>query len=102
MTIIYELKTFYTKLKIFGETFVKNNSKNCIIEIDGIEREICENLELDKDLQKNRTIKIKLKEIRTITDMSFMFCGKDIPILSIDISWDTKNIINMSRMFKLS
>ena len=49
---------------------------------------------------KNNKLKIILKGINNVTDMSFMFDGCKSLLSLPDISkWDTNKVINMSRMF---
>ena len=101
MSIIYRIGDFDTDIKLFGEEFVKNNKKKCVLIIDGKEHEICEIMDRD-DLTciKKNILKIKLKEIETITDMSYMFSKCDTLIDLPDISeWDTSNVNNMKYMF---
>ena len=51
-------------------------------------------------MRKNDKLKIKLKEIKTITDMSYMFCGCSSLISIPDISnWNTSKVENMSFLF---
>ena len=80
------------KVKIFGETFVKNNKENCKIIYNNKKYEIKEYI---NDIDKNKDeIKIKLKGINKITNMSYMFSGCNALTSLPDISkWDTKNII---------
>ena len=40
-------------IKIFGNTFVKNNKNKCSIIIDGTELELCSNVNLEK-IPKNK------------------------------------------------
>ena len=99
--IIYRLGDFDSEIKLFGEEFVKNNKKKCVLIIDGKEHELCENMYRD-DLTciKRNILKIKLKEIETITDMSYMFSNCCTLIDLPDISeWDTSNVNNMKCMF---
>ena len=56
-------------------------------------------------MEKKEKLEINLKEIKTITNMSYMFCdgwlkGCDKLISLPDISeWDTKDVTDMSNMF---
>ena len=90
------------KFRIFGENFVKNNNDKCILIIDGKERKLMETIEKSeiKNIKKN-ILKIKLRETKTITDMSYMFqkCSNliDLPDIS---NWDTSSVTNMKSMFE--
>ena len=101
MTIIYRIGDFDTDIKLFGDEFVKNNKKKCVLIIDGKEHELCGNMDRnDLTCIKKNILKIKLKEIETITDMSYMFSKCDTLIDLPDISeWDTSNVNNMKYMF---
>ena len=98
MTIIYNIdKEFIT---IFGTTFVRNNKYNCYLIINGEQRELCDYLIKSKIKIENNQLKIKLIEIKHITNMSWMFCNCRSLVSLPDISkWNTANVINMSRMF---
>ena len=101
MTVIYRLGDFDSEIKLFGEKFVENNKKKCVLIIDGKEHELCENMDReDLTCIKKNILKIKLKETETITDMSYMFSNCCTLIDLPDISeWDTSNVNNMKCMF---
>ena len=62
-------------IKLFGEEFVQNNKKNCKIIYQGKELELTEYIDINKiELNEDKTLEIKLKGIKSITDMSGMFC----------------------------
>ena len=121
----YTLKN-YNEIKIFGKEFVKNNKNNCRVIIEGKEQEISENLEINNNI-KNGELKITLKEINIIENMSHLFSGcfslkeiegikefitkfvTDVSYIFNDCSnlkllpelkWDTRNITDMSCMFR--
>jgi len=58
-------------LFIFGYFFAENNKNKCKIIIDNNEYEIRDKFVVKN--YKNNKLKIKLKGINNITDMSFMF-----------------------------
>ena len=60
------------EIKLFGEKFIKNNKNNCKIIIENKEHDLIEYLKINKN---EKILKIKLKEIKTITNMSYMFDG---------------------------
>ena len=96
MTIIYKINYEY-KIKIFGNEFIKNNKKKCKIIMENKEYNIFEFLNVKNRYQT--ILKIKLKEIKTITNMSSMFSGCN-SLISLDTSnWNMNNVINMSSMF---
>ena len=104
MTIIYEVEDYNKTIRIFGENFVKNNKNNCKLIINGKEQEIAEYLTIDDNIKKiiiEKFLIIRLKEIKTITDMSclFSFCFslKSLPNIS---KWNTENVINMRSLFR--
>ena len=92
---------FSKKIKIFGENFVKNNKDLCKLYIFGEEYELCSYFN-KKEIRLNKDkLKIKLRGINNVIDLSGMFeeCSS---LLSLpDISkWNTSNnIINMRKMF---
>ena len=87
------------KIRIFGDTFVKNNKSNFQMIIND------KNYELDsfyiiKNVKENEILQIKLKQIRKITNLSGMFEGCFDLIELHDISkLKTNNINNMEGMF---
>ena len=92
--IIYKSKE-KGKIKIFGYDFVKNNKDKCKIIYNNKEYELTEYFNnIDNEL------KIKLKGITKITNMSCMFYNCSSLSSLPDISkWNTSNVTNMSYMF---
>ena len=85
------------EIKLFGEKFIENNKNNCKIIIDNKEQDLIEYLKINKN---EKILKIKLKEIKTITNMSYMFDGcKSLTSLPDISNWNTNNVTNMSFMF---
>ena len=83
-------------IKIFNEQFVENNYKKCKIIFEEKEYDLTSYLELTR---KSDTLKLQLKEIETITDMSCMF-HQCLLLETVNASlWDTVHVENMSRMF---
>ena len=96
MIIIYKIEG-KNKIQLFGSKFIENNKNNCKIIINNKELNIVEYLNVNKE---DKILKIKLKEIKLITDMSNMFYNCESLISLPDISnWNTHNVINMSFMF---
>ena len=96
MEIIYDNKDNKKIISAFGYEFVKNNKNNCKIIIDNKEVELCEKL----NIENQKEIRIKLKEIKMITNLSSIFyeCSSlsSLPDIS---NWDTTNVTNMNCMF---
>ena len=84
------------EIKLFGEKFIENNKNNCKIIIDNKEQDLIEYLKINKN---EKILKIKLKEIKTITNMSYMLDGCNSVTSLPDISnWNTNNVTNMTCM----
>ena len=97
MTIIYKIEIGNIRIKLFGEEFIKNNKNNCKIILNNKEFNIFEYLSVDKN---NEILKIKLKEIKAITNMSHMFSDcKSLQSLTDISNWNTINVTDMSYMF---
>ena len=88
-----------SKNKLFGQRFVKNNTNNCKIIINGKEKELVLFYDIEK-LEENGMLEIKLKGINKIKNMSCMFCGC-LSLLSLpDISkWNTYNVTDIGYIF---
>ena len=79
------------EIKLFGEKFIENNKNNCKIIIDNKEQDLIEYLKINKN---EKILKIKLKEIKTITDMSYMFSGcNSLESLTYISNWNTNNLL---------
>ena len=98
MTIIYKINKNEDKLKLFSQTFIKNNKENCYLIINGEKSELKENIDINK--REVNKLEVKLFETKTITNMSYIFydCGSLQSLPDIN-KWDTKSITNMSYMF---
>ena len=78
--------------------YKKKLKDNCYLIMNEQKKELCEYIELNN--KEKDILKLKLIEIKPITDMSCMFSGCDSLTFLPDISiWDTKNVTNMSEMF---
>ena len=95
--IIYKIKGKHI-INIFGSDFVKNNKNICKMIIDNKEYKLTQKYNVEK--YNNDKIKIKLKGIDNVTNMSYMFneCTSLSSLLDIS-KWNTKNATNMSYMF---
>ena len=100
ITIKYKIG-FDKEIKLFGQNFVENNKQKCKMIIDGKENEICSYYKLDdNNYKKDKILEIKLRGIKNITNMSYMFYNFESLTSLPDISkWDTSNVTNMSYMF---
>jgi surface protein len=128
LSMLYKNNNNDKKIRIFGKEFVKNNESNChlIINNERINK-LCEFIEY-KNMENMKNMKITLIEIKTITDMSYMFSecsslvslaemdnfnlinvnnirnmfNKCISLVSLDIisNWNISNINDMSGLFK--
>ena len=99
MTIYYNVGD-YNYIRIFSKHFVENNKNNCKIVIKGKESELCEYIDKNEIETKDNTLEIKLREIKSITDMSYMFfeCRRLYYISDIS-NWNTCKVTNMNYMF---
>ena len=96
INLIYNIKE--EEINIFGSEFVKNNKNICKMIIDNKEYEITERYNIIS--KKINKLKIKLKGINNVTNMSYMFYGCSSLSSLPDISkWNTNNITNISYMF---
>ena len=98
ISIVYNIKKNDNFIKLFGEKFVNNNIDKCKIIINNKEYKICENFYL-KNNNVNK-LNVKLKGIKNITDMSYMFHGCKSLIELPDLAeWNISDITDMSYMF---
>ena len=96
MIIEYIIKN-KNKIKIFGKEFITNNKDNCKMIIENKEQEIIEYLNFNEN---DKILKIKFKEIKTITNMSYMFSYCESLTSLSDISkYNTNKVNNMSYIF---
>ena len=95
INIIYHRTGKY--IKIFGHEFVINNKNKCKMIIDNNEYELTEKYNVKG---YNNKIKIILKGIDNITNMSYMFYECSSLLSLPDISnWDTNSVTDMCYMF---
>jgi len=102
ISIIYNIdkkdEEYNKYINIFGIVFVENNKDKCKMIIDNKEYEITDRYNIENF--NNNELKIKLKEINNVTDMSYMFyCCYLLSSLSDISKWNTSNVTNMSFMF---
>ena len=100
MTIIYNINKNEDEIKLFGDKFVGNNKDNCFLLIEGKKENLRSYWCLNKNQKEKSFFEVKLIEIRTITNMSYMFSWCNSLNNLLDLSdWDTKNVTDMSWMF---
>ena len=101
INIIYKIKKYYpweNEIKLFGSEFVKNNKDICKMIIDNK----VYNIERFYNVKNysNNILKIILKGINNITNISYMFYECLLLSSLPDIStWNTNNITDMKYMF---
>ena len=94
---LYNKNKSKSKIRLFGNEFVKKNKNNCSLIIDGNIIELTEFYQIE-NVDKNFNISL-LKE-NEITDMSKMFYDCDIlSSISNNSKWKTDRVTNMSYMF---
>ena len=97
INIIYDIND-ENKIKIFGSKFVANNKNICKMIIDNKGYEITDHYNIKS--KNDKKLKIKLKGINNVTDISYMFFGCSSLSSLPDISkWNSNNVNNMSYMF---
>ena len=99
ITIIYKINNNH-KLKVFDKKFVEKNKKYCKIIYDNKAYDLNEYFIIDNIKHNKDIIKIKLKGISKVTDMSYMFClcTSLLEVPDID-KIDTINIESMESLF---
>ena len=99
INIIYNIKE-ENNIRIFGSEFVKNNKNICKMIIDNKEYEITEEYNIKNNNNNNNKLKIILKGIDNVTDMSYVFDGCSSLSSLPDISkWNTNKVTDMIYIF---
>ena len=89
----------YQRIQLFGYEFVENNKDICKLIIKNKEYKLNEYINI-KNIKNTKLIKIRLKGINKIEDISYMFNGcKELYGIYNNSIWNIKNIINMDKMF---
>ena len=98
LVIKYHISNNDKNLNIFGSEFVKRNKYLCKIIHEDKEYELTDIFKIEN--YNNNYLKIKLKGLKNITDMSYMFynCSSLLSIINKN-NFDFKNITNMSSAF---
>ena len=102
INIIYKVDNNDNEIKIFGHDFVERNRNKCNIIYEDKEEELKEYMKVNTSWfsKKINKLKIKLKGIINISNMSCMFKGCSSLTSLPDISkWNTYYVTNMSFMF---
>ena len=99
MNIIYDIKDINdTRIRLFGENFVKLNKDNCFLLINEKKYELCEFYDC-KNINNSETLEVDLIEVNKITKMSFMFCECNNLIFFDLNKFDTSEIYYINNMF---
>ena len=88
-------------IRILGDNFLKNNKDNYEMIINGKKSELKTFFNInDMKIRKN-ILEVKLREIKPVTDLSYMFCNCTSLLSLSDISkWNTTNVTSMKGMFQ--
>ena len=99
MLIRYSINKYERTIRIFGDTFVKNNKKNCKIIYNGKEKELNSFITIEENNVKD-IIEINLILYKKMANMSYMFydCSSLSSLSDID-NLNTNNVTDMSYMF---
>ena len=98
ITIQYSI-TNSERIRLFGVKFVENNKDLCRIIINNQEHYLGEYY-ITNNKYEFEKLEIKLKGIKNITNMSYMFYNCESLSSLPDISkWDTKKVTNMKYLF---
>jgi surface protein len=97
--IKYKIKKGDTKVKIFGEHFVKTNRNNCRIICDKKEYNLMEYFDIENYNNDKNILELELKINENLTDMSYMFDNCNT-LLYLSSNYNTNEVNNMSYMFK--
>ena len=101
MTIIYEFEKVKNneEIRIFGNEFVKNNKNKLRLIINGIHKELKESINI-KDIYNKNRIRVKIIEIKKISNLSNMFAGcNNITKISMISNLNTSNVTNLIGIF---
>jgi hypothetical protein len=80
---------------------VKNNRNNCFLFINNKKKDLCEYYNFEKNNEE--ILIVKLIEIKTITDMSFMFCKcETLSFVPNMWNWNTDEVIDILVGYGLS
>ena len=102
LTIKYKIEDIEKskKIRIFGDEFVKNNENICKIIIKKNELALTTHKDVDINELNDGIFEIKLKGIKNITDIRYMFSDCKSLFSLPDISkLNTENVTDMSYMF---
>ena len=98
--IKYKIFKKEKNLKIFDDTFVRNNIDKCTIIYEGREYKLMSYINITNNMREKKIITVKLKGIKNIVEATSMFEGCSSLKEVLDISqWNIDNITNMSLMF---
>ena len=99
INLLYDVKD-KKEVQLFGENFVERYKKYCKIIIDVKEHELRGKYKFKMFDKKKNKLEIKLKGIKNITDMSWIFYECPSLLCPSDISrMNTSKVTNMNSMF---
>ena len=88
------------KIRIFGDKFVENNKGNFQMIINGNIYELNRFYNI-KNEKENEILEVKLKQIKDVTNISYIFSGCSLLTKLADIlKWRTNKITDMSFMLE--
>ena len=97
INIIYNIKDL-KEVQLFNPNFIERNENKLKLIIDGKEQDLIDIYELSNN--NKDILKVKLKGITNVTDMSWMFYGcSSLTSLPDIYKWNTTNVTNMRCMF---
>ena len=99
ITIKYKVNN-KNKIRLFGDLFINNNKDNFKIIIKGKECPLTPFIDINDKEVNDGIFKIKLRQIKNIIDISYMFSECEDLVSFENISkMDTSSVINMSGVF---
>ena len=98
--MILKYKFYYNiNVKIFGNLFVSNNIKNCIIIYNGKKYKLTEYLDIDNEDRDKGILELKLIGVKNIINMSYMFENTSLFSFNDISKCNYKYVNNMAKLF---
>ena len=99
-TLEYQINNEEKNIRIFGNKFVENNKNNCYIIYGNKKSELSSYYHIKTNRESTNSLKIKLKIVNPLNDISFMFnkCSNLKSIKNIEI-FKTFKFTNLERVF---
>jgi len=99
ISLVYIINKNKSKIRLFGEKFVKNNYGNYYLIIENKIINLCENYEYDTT-KEGKNFNITLCEKYIMADLSYMFCDcKELLSIPIINELNTSEVKYMRYMF---